>query len=339
MKKKWIFASLLVLLLLITLFQLDRESLLYSIRQIPLWLALLLFAMQIVSQLLVNIQWHQIAKLSETDMSFSKMLYINAGGSVMDSITPGVKFGGEITRAYQLSSLTKCSGEQALAIVALQKLFSLSALFTILLFTMGYLIGEVPLFQTIALQFLIYGLLLLFLLFFVCIFVIPSRIMAYLQARKVPKFSWLRRTYNFFITTLSHVENIRRNKKAWIALSLLSFLIWLLYPVKMYLLTAQFAPDVSIIHIAAITFAAYMVALLPIFPGGLGGFEGTMAGLLLLAGLATSDAAVITIFFRFVTFWFVMILSLGYIASYKAKFSKSAVKLPFFKHGGKWPEN
>jgi uncharacterized protein (TIRG00374 family) len=253
----------------------------------------------------------------------------------MDSITPGVKFGGEITRAFQISSLTKCSGEQALAIVALQKLFSLSALFTILLFTTGYLIGEVPLFQTIALQFLIYGLLLLFLLFFVCIFVIPFRIKTYLQARKPSKFSWLRRVNNFMITTLSHVENIRRNKKAWIALSLLSFFIWLLYPVKMYILTAQFAPDVSFIHIAAITFAAYMVALLPIFPGGLGGFEGTMAGLLLLAGLATSDAAVITIFFRFVTFWFVMILSIGYIASYKAKSPTFVTKILSFRHGDK----
>jgi len=81
----------------------------------------------------------------------------------------------------------------------------------------------------------------------------------------------------------------------------------------------QFMPEVSLAYIAAITFAAYMVAMLPIFPGGLGGFEATMAGLLVAIGFAVSDAAVVTIVFRFITFWLVMLLSLAYCAIYHGR--------------------
>ena len=300
-------------LLLFALSRLDAQSLLHSIRQIPLWLAALLIGLQIVSQLLVNLQWHQIAKFTDADVSFGNMLYINCQGAMMDSITPGVKVGGEVTRAVQISRRGNCSGEQAVAVVALQKLFSLSAFFFINLFTVGYLIGRVPLLQIRYMQFFVYGILLFFLLLFVGVFLAPRRIKVYLQARKNSRFSWVRRVRGFLLTLLDQVVSIRGNTKAWVMLSLLSFFIWLLYPVKMYLLAIQFFPDAHTVYIGAVTFASYMVAMIPIFPGGLGGFEGTMSGLLLTMGFEMSDAVVVTVLFRFVTFWFVMLFSLGFI--------------------------
>ena len=313
MKKKWLFTALLVPLLLFALSRLDAQSLLHSVKQIPLWLAASLVGLQIVSQLLVNLQWHQIAKFTDADVSFGNMFYINCQGAVMDSITPGVKVGGEVTRAVQIGRMGNCSAEQAVAVVALQKLFSLSAFFFINLFTVGYLIGRVPLLQVRYVQFLVYGILLLFLLLFAGIFFAPQRIKAYLQTRENPRFSWMRRVRGFLLTLLDQVASIRKNTKAWVMLSLLSLFIWLLYPVKMYLLAVQFFPDANAVYIGAVTFASYMVAMIPVFPGGLGGFEGTMSGLLLAMGLEVSDAVVVTVLFRFVTFWFVMLLSLGFI--------------------------
>jgi len=321
---------LLVPLLLFALSRLDAESLLYSIRQIPLWLAALLVGLQIVSQLLVNLQWHQIAKFTDADVSFGNMFYINCQGAVMDSISPGVKVGGEVTRAVQISRRGNCSGEQAASVVALQKLFSLSAFFFINLFTVGYLIGRVPLLQVRYVQFLVYGILLLFLVLFVGIFLAPQRIKAYLKTRENPRFSWMRKVKGFFLTLLGQVVSIRKNTKVWVMLALLSFLIWLLYPVKLHLLAVQFFPDANAVYIGAVTFASYMVAMIPIFPGGLGGFEGTMSGLLLAMGFEVSDAVVVTVLFRFVTFWFVMLLSLGFIGSCKAI---ALTKVKFCKRG------
>ena len=318
MKKKRILTALLVLLLLLALSRLDGESLLYSLKQIPLWAAVLLIGMQIVTQILVNLQWHQIAKLSVPSISFWDMMYINCQGALMDSITPGVKIGGEITRAVQISKIANCSGEGAASIVAVQKMFSLSALFFIQLFAVGYFIGHVPFLQGIYLQILIYAVLILFLLVFAGIFFAPNRIRAYLQAKESSRFSCLRKVQSFLLSLTEHVSHIRKNKRVWVMLFLLSVIIWLLYPVKMYILVLQVSPGVSLLYIGAIAFISYMVAMLPIFPGGLGGFEGTMTGLLLVVGLTVSSAAVITILFRFVTFWFVMLLSLAYIPLYKS---------------------
>lgn len=140
---------------------------------------------------------------------------------------------------------------------------------------------------------------------------------AHLQARKDPRFSWMLKIRNFMISLLSQVGSIRKNKKALVSLLLFSIFIWLLYPLKMYLLTMHLLPDASIILVGAIAFAAYMVAMIPIFPGGLGGFEGTMTGLLLAVGAMQSNALIITVLFRFATFWFVMLLSLAFIGLYK----------------------
>jgi len=313
MRKKWLFAALLIPLFLFALSRLDAQSLLHSAQQIPPWLAALLLGLQIASQLLVNLQWHRISRFTAANVSFGSMFYINCQGAVMDSITPGVKIGGEVTRAVRIRQVGNCSGEQAVAVVALQKLFSMSAFLFLALFTVGFLASEVPLLQAGYARFLVYGILLMFLSLFAGVFLAPRRIKAWLQAREAPRFSWARRARGFLLTLLDQVAVIRENAKAWVALSLLSFFIWLLYPVKLYLLVMQFPFDAHAAYVGAATFASYMVAMLPIFPGGLGGFEGTMSGLLLAMGLGMSDAVVVTVLFRFVTFWFVMLFSLGFI--------------------------
>jgi uncharacterized protein (TIRG00374 family) len=298
MRKKWLLAALFILLLLFALSRLDAESLLHSIGQIPLWMALLLAGLQIVSQLLVNAQWHIIAKQCESPIYFHEMFHINCRGAVMDSVTPGVKIGGEITRALLIAKAANCSKQQSAAIVALQKLFSLSALFTIQLFAVGYVVSGTPV--------LSYGILLLFLVFFAAIFFMPHKIQARLKK-------------GFMHTLLSHVGHIRKQKRVLLLLALLSFTIWLLYPAKLLLPALQFMPGANPVHLGAIAFVAYMVAMIPIFPGGLGGFEGAMAGLLLAAGFSASDAAVVTILFRFITFWLVMLMSLAYIIYRKGR--------------------
>jgi len=310
--------AVLIILLLFALLQIDRESLLQSIRQVPVWLIILLGTLQIITQFLVNLQWHQISKIANSPMSFRDMFYINCQGAIMDCITPGVKFGGEVTRAVQISRIGNLPGEHSAAIVALQKLFSLSALFFILIFTVGYLVGQVPFLQARHLQFMIYGLLSMFILIFIGMFIMPGRIIKLLQNGQNPKRLSFSRVRSFLITLFGQIESVRKNKRALAMLSLLSLFIWLLYPAKMYILAIQFLPAAHAVLIAAITFAAYMVAMLPIFPGGIGGFEGTMSGLLVSVGYAVSDAATMTIIFRFITFWFVMMLSVVFIAFCKA---------------------
>jgi uncharacterized protein (TIRG00374 family) len=306
--KKKILVIVFAVLILVALLQLDFDSVLHSMTQISALIVLLMFALQISTQLLINFQWYRISKIVGVKISYGEMFYANCSGYVIDSITPGVKFGGEATRAVQIKRVGNCTGEEAAGIVAVQKLFSMSALSVILIFSVGHIIAESP---------WPYFLLILGLMFFAVIFFMPDKIRKYVQERKEPRFSWMRKIRGFLIATLTQVESVRKNKKTLVSLALLSLFIWILYPAKMYILALQFASEVGFIQVASITFAAYLVAMIPIFPGGLGGFEGTMSGLLAAMGFALADAAVITISFRFVTFWFPMLLGAAYIAVYK----------------------
>jgi len=317
MNIKRIAMAILIILLLVALSQIDRQSLIYSVRQIPLWMIILLGILQIITQLLLNLQWYCISRLAKSSLTFWEMLYISSQGAVVDGITPGVKFGGEVTRAVQISRIGKLPGEQSAAIVAMQKLFSLSALFIILMFVVGYLVGQVTFLQTGYIQFIIYGVLSLFLVAFIGIFILPDLVSKFFQKRTSRRL-WVRKMHCFMLALLQQIKSIRKNKLALVSLLLLSFFIWLLYPVKMYILATHFYPVTHAVYIGAITFAAYMVAMLPIFPGGLGGFEGTMLGLLVSVGFLVSDAATMTLVHRFITFWFVVLLSITFIAFYKA---------------------
>ncbi|MCL2619521.1 MAG: flippase-like domain-containing protein [Defluviitaleaceae bacterium] len=306
MNKKRVWMIIIAVLLLVALLQLDGVALWYSLRQIPLWLVLAMLVLQVAVQLLVNLQWFEITRLVGEKISFRDMFYINSQGALMDSITPGVKFGGEITRGVLISRFANCSGEKAAAMVVLQKMFSVGTLFFVLLFVASDFMGVFA-----------YGAVVLLFLAFITIFAIPDKIKKWMDGRTTPRRKWAVKIRNFSLDLLTQIKSIRKNKKACILLALLSLFIWVFYPVRMYLIVLQFYPEANLVQIAVITFTAYMVAMLPIFPGGLGGFEATMSGFLVATGFAVSNAAVITIFFRFVTFWFVMLLGLAFIGVYK----------------------
>lgn len=315
-----------LLLVLMTLSRLDGAMLLYSMNQIPWWVILFLFALQMVTQLLLNWQWYIVAKTAHLSITFWEMFHANCQGAVMDAVTPGVKLGGEVTRAMQISRTTSCSATQSATVVALQKVFSIGVLSLILLFSSGYLIGEVSWLSPIYIQVLIFSMLTLFLTLFLGIFFFPQPLKGWVQGVNL-RFLWLNRVQNFLVVLLELVNDIRQKKKTCMMLICLSFWIWLLYPIKMYVLVQQFQSEIGVIHLVAITFVAYLVAMLPIFPGGLGGFEGTMSGLLVATGFLVSDAAIITVFFRFITFWLVMLFSFCFVAFHRIIDGRHILKL------------
>ncbi|MCL1881451.1 MAG: flippase-like domain-containing protein [Oscillospiraceae bacterium] len=312
--KKLLFASL-ALLLLLALSRLDLQMLLESIRKIPLWVFGALVLLQIVSQLLVNLQWHRIVRHVGIKLSYGEMFHINSQGKIVEGITPGVKIGGEVTRAIQISRRAGCSTDEATAVVVIQKLFSMSAFFFVNLFAVGYLIGNAPILQVRSIQILVYSVLCLLLLSFIGVLLFPKQFKRLFQKVKLNK------ARKLLLTLSEQVIQLRKNKRLCIMLIVLSFTIWLLYPAKIILLMGQISPDSSFVYtyVGSIAFASYLVAMLPIFPGGIGGFEGTMSGLLVVAGYSPAISVAATAVFRFITFWLVMLFGLVFIGFCRAK--------------------
>lgn len=130
----------------------------------------------------------------------------------------------------------------------------------------------------------------------------------------------------------------------------LSFTIWLIYPLKLFILLGGFRSNINHISLTdfgtmsgfaanggfslnfliliAVVFISYFVGMLPILPGGLAVFEGSMTGLLMMMHLPYKNSLAISLVFRFITYWFVMLLSGGGILLWKIQNQILKLKKP-----------
>lgn len=314
-KAGWIVVAL---LLVIALTRFDFHSLGTSLRQVPLPALLALLGLQVVTQLLVNYQWCRIGLAIGGKHGFWQMLYVNARGAVVDAITPGVKAGGEVARGVLLVRAVGYSPQQAAVLVTIQKIASLFSFFLINLAAFTHISTRLQTVGGPALQGAVYTVLLGF-LGLTGLLLTRAEWIEQRAASWKPTWRWSRALRGYLTTLVSSLKDLKEIKGELFRQFALASAIWLLYPVKMILLVRLFTPQFDPVIVAEITFIAYMVGMIPLLPGGLGGFEAVMASLLMAVGVEASPALAITLLFRFITFWSVMALSLVYIGIWKLR--------------------
>ena len=199
----WLTAGLLLLILFL---QIDLYELHYSLIQIDWAVIGALLSLQIVTQLLLNRQWQRIANFAGIKLSFGRMLYINAQGSIMEAITPGVKVGVEITRAVQIARFSSCSRSQAAVVTALQKLFSLTAFVLINLAAAVYLSRQSTILDNSLVRLAVYTALGLLLTVFLLILI---------MSHKTAQPPWLGAVRRFFTNLLEQILLFENNKRSW----------------------------------------------------------------------------------------------------------------------------
>lgn len=282
----------------------------------PSSLLLKLIGLQVITQLLLNFQWYRLCKVFGWPTSFFKLLVVNAYGTVADALTPGEKVGGEVTRLLQLNSYLGYSAGESAILVAIQKTLSLSALVILNLMVVVTMADHVPFLQAWPVRLLMSSLLIIigvFLYFLLFRTHLLSRRMASIKTSR----KWLLHFFDWVKEFSLHTENIRQNRGELILQFVLSLLIWSLFPFKLILLVMPHTTSIPVLVLFGTTFISYFAAMIPLLPGGLGTFEATMSGILTAYGLLLNQAVAVTIIFRFITFWFVLLLSLMIIGIYK----------------------
>ncbi len=91
----------------------------------------------------------------------------------------------------------------------------------------------------------------------------------------------------------------------------LSFLIWFLEIIRVYIVFSAFNVEVSFLIIAAVFTLSSLIGLIPILPGGLGAIDGTMIILFSTAGIHPSISAAATIMERLISFWMTSIIGIA----------------------------
>lgn len=284
-------------------------------KAIPPALFLLLLCLQLVTQLALNYQWFRLCKTLGLKASFMRLLVVNAYGTLMDAASPGEKVGGELARVVQLNNRMGFTTNQSTSLVTIQKSLSLSSLVILNMAAVITLSDQVPLLRAVPVRLLLIGILLALaaLLVYALFFTeaLNARVQSIRSEKKAAR--WVKQWMEDFTRD---TRIIGEKPKEWLMQFLLSLIIWALFPLKLYLIVSQ-SVRISLFVLFAITFISYFAAMIPLLPGGLGTFEAAMSGMLIAYSLSAEAAMAISLVFRFITFWFVVLVSAVLIVLWK----------------------
>ena len=136
----------------------------------------------------------------------------------------------------------------------------------------------------------------------------------------------MKKVYSFMIETSSHSKTIIEDSRKRIFLFAIAFTVWALYPVKVYLVARMLGYNLNQVVVIISTYTAYLVSMVPLLPGGLATFEGTMALVLSSEGIASYEAFSIALTTRLITFWIPLVIS-GFVTIYYINKSKTEKQL------------
>lgn len=302
--------SLVIVLFSYLIITTDFKEILNQIQNVKIEIIILLIILQLLTQILLCVQWYKISTSILGSCSFLKMFYILSTGSVVEAITPGAKIGGEVTRLYYLKKELNAPTDKATNIIIIQKSISMSVLMMICVTSFIYLTTKIH-FSLIT-QIIVDAISVVFILFLVFLLFFSDKLVKILE--KTKKFTKTTKWVKSYADSTSLITT-----KHWFIQLSISIAVWILFPLKMAILARSMDLQIHMLVIIAITMTSYMIGMLPITPGGIGTFEGTMIALLALISIENNVAITLAVVFRIITFWFVMLFSTAFVLLYKRR--------------------
>lgn len=310
-KFKIIINVIIVILFVYLCTQLDYKGMWGALSQVPLYILLALVGVQLIDLGIVTYQHMRLGRTVGYRLTFFKTLYVTCMGHMFDAITPGGGVGGEAVKVLELKKQARIPYTTGTAIILSQKTVSTCAL------TFFCLLGFIYMVLTNAIQMVLWmkiatiALFLGILLLVFWVFYHPAHFIAKAQRIRHRK---IRETIVLF---LEGIVQISDNRSEVFTQVFLSLIVWAINPVRIWLLLQITQTNVNIVLVFGVGFIAYAAAMLPIFPGGMLGFELTMSGLLTMVGVPGDQSLFLATMFRAITFWFVILISLVYCGVFK----------------------
>jgi len=245
----------------------------------PIGLALLFF-LQMMTLGVSAYQWHRLLRSLGAGIGFMSTFRIHLSSAFVESVTPSVKVGGEAAKIYLSRRATGLPGDAVLGAAMAHKYLSLLPFLLVLIPVIGAA-GAMGVLS----RWVVYAFLILFAVF--ALFFATAhrhggdadRVTSNesdgsglwgAYARKMQRFLQTARGAGGYSRALT------RGSERWTLLGL-STIVWLLYPVTVYLVAQMLGLGVRPLSAAISTYSAYVLSMIPLTPGGLGTFEGAMS--------------------------------------------------------------
>ena len=292
----------------------------------------ILFGLQLATLMASAWIWYVLLN-REASIAYSSVFLINQAGGLVESLTPSVKFGGEAAKVFLFRQQTRQDYRDLAGILLLHKFLTLApfTLLSILLFIPALIHFNLPPAVPVSLFLMAAACVVLFR---ICYSAAPERqdpdrpvpneddaaaesagtacnnrpVKSVLINFIEPARRWMARSLAFFHQARLSAARLLPPGRS-IKILMVSFAIWAFYPVKVYLACHFLGMEVSLLIIAMATLFAYVISMIPLLPGGLGTYEGTMALFFTIGGLSPAEGLAVSLLSRLVTFWFPLLLS------------------------------
>lgn len=240
-------------------------------------------------------------------------------GLAINNLTPSARGGGEPIRGYILSKYSKSSFEKSFATVIADRgldtfPFMVLAVITIIA-AVFYL--NLPDYAVYTLIIAIVVLMLVFLIALYMSFNLEfGRKVSIWVVGLIDRFSRKDRS-NLENKALNAIHGFQNSMRTMVKdrhvllIGLpLSFLIWIMEILRVYIVFSAFNVNVSLLVIAEVFIISTLIGLIPLLPGGLGAVDGLMIVLFSAAGVPPSISAAATIVERLISFWMTSIIGI-----------------------------
>lgn len=261
----------------------------------------------------------QVVNIKIKRLSLLPMLLV---GMAVNNITPSARGGGEPVRAYILGKYTKCSMESSFATVIADRGLDIFPLFLLAVITIIFAVLYLQL-SSLMVSVLIISLALLLVLFIIGFYMsinpkMGERVTIWV-VNLIKRFSKKehskleKKALNALQGFQNSIKTLIKNRKILFYALPLSFLIWFVEIIRLYIIFLAFNTPISIEIIAVVFVISTLIGMIPVLPGGVGAIDGVMILLFSVAGVPPSIGAAATIVERLISFWLPSFLGISMI--------------------------
>lgn len=274
-----------------------------------------------------NTRWSLISKSLNIPHNQLSLFAMTIVGLAINDLTPSGRSGGEPVRAYLLSRNSNKHFKITFASVMGDKLLDTLPFMVLAIFAISYLMLYLHLGTTLFVLLLVSLVLFIIALAFIIYFCIN-------EAVGIRAIHWVFRQIRRFTDNLDKYEEtsitslvgfqsslrlLSHDRKLMIITTVISFLVWFLELVRVYVVFLAFGVEVSLGMVASVFLVSSLIGIIPILPGGLGSIDGVMILLYSMAGIPAGISTAATLIERMISLWMVIIIGV--------------IILPFFGSG------
>lgn len=242
-----------------------------------------------IDMLLRSYRWREILKDNDVKISMADAFLAYNLGNSLNIIVPAKI--GDVARSYYLKKKYNQSYTSTLPAVVMDRFFDVVGVYIIMMVTCLYIITQVKL-PAWFLDLMIVGVILL-----VAAFIVFSYLTAKKERINSIKSDKIRK---FILSLIENLNGSVKNKRKFIKITIYSMIMWFLEGMVAYtvFLSINYAVNPVVAIFANMT--ATLTKIIPITPGGIGVFEGTMVIILSLFGIPSSLGGIVSTLNHFI---------------------------------------